>query len=78
MPTSLKRSVLVNLRSVRASLIDAEESLRLGAADDSDRHDMTPAEIAEASTLLSGIRARIALEIFSLEQPPVAPVKASA
>lgn len=76
MPTSLRKSVAANLRNVRESLLAAERDLTQCSCPDP-CGDMTPAEIAEARALLSGIRARVALEIFSLEQPP-APAKANA
>lgn len=65
---SLRKSVATDLRMVRMSLAAAEaslESARLAKAGD-----MTPAEIDEARALLSGIRARVALEICSLETKP--------
>lgn len=74
---SLRKSVAANLRELRAGIMCAEDSLERGATVDQD-DDMLPAEIIEARTLLSGIRARLALEIFLLEQPPAAPAKASA
>lgn len=74
---SVRNFTTTSLRDAREAILRAERRLEAGATEWPDV-DMTPHEIDEARTLLSGIRARLAREILTLEQPAAALVKASA